>query len=406
MVRFVTPFARRKGVMDRPIVLQNIAAARNGMTERLRAFKPGPGIYPSTFCAGAAIASFLTAAGALSPETIGPAVMSLAAAIGVNQLAAAIGNLGESPPSDPAALTEQIAAQVQAYVDAGGDDAAADVGRVLQEFGALRAALETWREADDARLRGLLDELQRQPQLVADQTTRAVVQALDPRLTSIEEIVRRILAAVQAPRLDIKPDSPTIFIQNDKRRESDATYDIFLSYAHADAAVVEELACRLDDAGYRVWLDKWILVPGEHWQQQRAVGLRTSRVCGICVGKKESRGWFREETERALNRQTRDAAFRVIPLILPGADQGVVGDFLELRTWVDFTKGLGDADAFYDLECGIKGIPRGRRPQKDDADCHRQIRAQLSKLRQVEDLAHEVVVVEIERELLRKWLGI
>ena len=40
-----------------------------------------------------------------------------------------------------------------------------------------------------------------------------------------------------------------------------ATYDAFLSHSHQDAEIVEALAKRLeDDAGLRVWLDKWVLV--------------------------------------------------------------------------------------------------------------------------------------------------
>ena len=45
-------------------------------------------------------------------------------------------------------------------------------------------------------------------------------------------------------------------------------YDAFLSHSHEDAEIVEALATRLeDDAGLRVWLDKWVLVPGEPWRQ-------------------------------------------------------------------------------------------------------------------------------------------
>jgi hypothetical protein len=43
----------------------------------------------------------------------------------------------------------------------------------------------------------------------------------------------------------------------------DTIYDAFLSHSHQDAEIIEALARRLEDeAGLRVWLDKWVLVPG------------------------------------------------------------------------------------------------------------------------------------------------
>lgn len=49
--------------------------------------------------------------------------------------------------------------------------------------------------------------------------------------------------------------------------ESPEIFDVFLSHAHLDAEIVESLGSKLEDIeGLRVWLDKWVLVPGEHWQ--------------------------------------------------------------------------------------------------------------------------------------------
>ena len=91
---------------------------------------------------------------------------------------------------------------------------------------------------------------------------------------------------------------------------------------------------------------------------------------------------FKEEIERALNRQTKDRSFRVIPVILPGADSTVVDDFLELRTWVNFRNGLNDLEAFHILICGIRGIPPGRfsQSQNSDADLNN-IQTKLIQLR-------------------------
>jgi len=82
--------------------------------------------------------------------------------------------------------------------------------------------------------------------------------------------------------------------------QPDEPFDVFLSHAHTEAEVVESIGIKLEDeAGLRVWLDRWVLVPGEHWQQQMAKGLDQAKTCAVCVGSNTPAGWFREEIERA-----------------------------------------------------------------------------------------------------------
>ena len=149
----------------------------------------------------------------------------------------------------------------------------------------------------------------------------------------------------------------------DRMREDHLSqFDIFLSHSHVDAHAVEALGARLEDeGGFRVWLDKWVLVPGAHWQQEMARGLEQARTCVVCIGQNTPKGWFREEVERAINRQTRDETFRVIPVILPDGDSSVIDNFLELRTWVNFSNGIGDSEAFHLLKSGVTGVSPGRR---------------------------------------------
>src|SRR5215471_11897492 len=142
-------------------------------------------------------------------------------------------------------------------------------------------------------------------------------------------------------------------------------YDSFLSHAHDDKDWVEAIAQRLEDEqGLRVWLDRWMLVPGESWQQAMAKGLGEAATCAVFLGGETPTGWFRQEIEHALNLQSRLSAFRVIPVLLPDAAPGdpasVLPGFMELRTWADFREGE-DADyAFHVLVRGIKGLPVGR----------------------------------------------
>jgi len=58
-------------------------------------------------------------------------------------------------------------------------------------------------------------------------------------------------------------------------REPPDLFDVFLSHSHEDATIVEELGRVLSDREehFRVWLDRWVLIPGDHWQQDMARGL-------------------------------------------------------------------------------------------------------------------------------------
>ena len=157
----------------------------------------------------------------------------------------------------------------------------------------------------------------------------------------------------------------------------------------------------MDDGGFTVWLDRWSLIPGEHWQQEMARGLDEARTCAVCIGTTTPMGWFTDEIERALSRQTGDPTFRVIPVIMPGGDDKLVQSFLKLRTWVDFRGGIDDPDATHVLFSGIRGVPPGRpvRPTTADEAALRSVRASLKVL---QDLRVEVLIdEEVHREYQR-----
>jgi hypothetical protein len=197
-------------------------------------------------------------------------------------------------------------------------------------------------------------------------------------------------------------------------QKQEEIYDIFLSYSHSDAEVVEVLAKKLEDnAGFKVWLDKWILVPGGHWQQEMAKGLNLAQTCAVCIGENTPDGWFQEEIERALNRQTIDKSFRVIPVILPTGDEEVIDNFLELRTWIDFKNGIHDPIAFKYLVSGILGVPPGRiEIIKDDQNTLvnekylieiKQHLARIHVLRR-EGLIENEIALEYQRKILDKMI--
>ncbi len=137
-----------------------------------------------------------------------------------------------------------------------------------------------------------------------------------------------------------------------------ATYDVFLSHASADKPAVEILARRLRDDGLEPFLDMWHLVPGEPWQEALEQALEASRTCAVFVGRELGPGQ-NEEMRDALDKRILNADYRVIPILLPGAsrpDRKDLPRFLRRLTWVDFSAGLDDDDAYHRLVSGIRGV--------------------------------------------------
>ncbi len=132
-------------------------------------------------------------------------------------------------------------------------------------------------------------------------------------------------------------------------------YDVFLSHHSDDKPWVEELARRLLDAGVKPFLDAWHLVPGRLWQKELESALATSRTCAVIVGRSGLGPWAEQEMLVAQERQVADSAFRVIPVLLPGAYKPDLPRLLRQRAWVEFISDKPqDEDALRRLVAGIR----------------------------------------------------
>ena len=60
-------------------------------------------------------------------------------------------------------------------------------------------------------------------------------------------------------------------------------YDVFLSYSSRDKKAVRALAKRLKDDGLRVWLDDWVILPGDPISLEIQRGLEASRILLMCM---------------------------------------------------------------------------------------------------------------------------
>lgn len=147
-------------------------------------------------------------------------------------------------------------------------------------------------------------------------------------------------------------------------------YDVFLSHNSQDKPAVEELARRLTKSGIQPWLDKWNLIPGEPWMEAIEEALDSCAACAVFVGPSGTGPWQNEEMRVAIQRRVDERRegerpFRVIPVLLPGAERGErsrLPAFLVATTWVEFHRALDDEEAFHRLACGIRGIAPGPTP--------------------------------------------
>ena len=129
-------------------------------------------------------------------------------------------------------------------------------------------------------------------------------------------------------------------------------YDLFMSYHWLDRVAVEEVARSLRDRGIKPFLDRWYLVPGRSWVGTLEKELANCKAVAIFIGPQGMGRWQQREREYALDRQTRDENFPVIPVLLPGADPAL--GFLSLNTWIDLQKGT-TREAIENLAAAMRG---------------------------------------------------
>ena len=142
------------------------------------------------------------------------------------------------------------------------------------------------------------------------------------------------------------------------------TYEVFLSHASSDKAVVERIAHRLHDAGVTVWLDKWALPGGEPFQEAIEEALARCAAVAVFVGPKGLAPWQKAEMRAAIQCRVEEERIRVIPVLLPGATlkrRDKLPAFLRAATWVELPS-EDDEEAIRRLVCGIRDLPPGPAP--------------------------------------------
>lgn len=112
--------------------------------------------------------------------------------------------------------------------------------------------------------------------------------------------------------------------------------DIFVSYSHADAALVEPLVRWLQDmAGLRVWWDTSRLIAGDRLGSALPAGLASARAALFCVSSSwNASAWCEDEYNAALQERRADRRYRLIALRLDDCQVPVFlsnARYLEMR---------------------------------------------------------------------------
>ncbi len=97
-------------------------------------------------------------------------------------------------------------------------------------------------------------------------------------------------------------------------------YDVFLSHNQADKPRVRRLAEWLRAAGLRVWLDEWVLQPGDDVYLAIERGLETAHTLVLCLSPAAlGSDWVGLERSTTLFRDPSNFGHHFIPLLLADA---------------------------------------------------------------------------------------
>ncbi|MGB5633307.1 MAG: SUMF1/EgtB/PvdO family nonheme iron enzyme [Waterburya sp.] len=133
---------------------------------------------------------------------------------------------------------------------------------------------------------------------------------------------------------------------------------IFLAHANEDKRAVLELYERLKEAGYKPWLDKKDLIPGQNWRSVIPQAIAKSQLFIACLSQRSiaKRGFVQKEFKLALNKYAEmpQETIYIIPLRLdeceiPDLRQDEYGLNLRDIQWLDYW----EADGLENLERAI-----------------------------------------------------
>ena len=167
-------------------------------------------------------------------------------------------------------------------------------------------------------------------------------------------------------------------------------FQIFLAHAKEDKARVRELYRKLKEAGYRPWLDKLDLVPGQWWREEIPKAIKGSDLFVACLSETSIRkqGYVQQEFRLALGQYAERPAGEIylIPLKfddcdIPDLRQEEYGIALQDIHWLDYW----EEDGFEQLLRAIEYRRRG--PEALDSPPEPDLRSTAPEVRAPAEVA-------------------
>jgi hypothetical protein len=148
-----------------------------------------------------------------------------------------------------------------------------------------------------------------------------------------------------------------------------ATTQIFLSYAREDEERVENLYRKLSDAGFKPWMDKKDILPGEKWKPCIQEAIRHSDFFLACLSANSvsKRGYLQKEIKDALDiwQEKLDSDIYLIPVRLEDCE---VPESLRDFQWVNMFKKGGWPRLVRAIQVGMERraeVPADEEPPPD-----------------------------------------
>lgn len=135
-------------------------------------------------------------------------------------------------------------------------------------------------------------------------------------------------------------------------------YDVFISHSSADKPTVRELANLLRKDGVKVWLDEWVIQPGDSISLEVERGLESSRVLVLAMSEAAfASEWVSLERHTAVFRDPTNQQRRFIPILLSDCE---IRDSLKPFAYVDW-RGRGAGEYRKLLNAVRKSTPQPKR---------------------------------------------
>ena len=151
---------------------------------------------------------------------------------------------------------------------------------------------------------------------------------------------------------------------------ADQRLQIFIAHAKEDYLKVLEIYNKLEKAGYKPWLDKKDLIPGQNWREEISKVIRESDIFIACLSTKSvsKRGYVQREFKQALKvlEEMPAGAIYLVPIRLeecevPEIRQSESGLNVRDIHWLDYWEEEG-------WELLVKAIEYGRKTENNSTE--------------------------------------